>query len=479
MSDKRNNGVIGENESIQEGLENFLDKELSAYSRPGGEDYIDGVYGRQYDPDPEDSFEEPEDDLEEDDYYEETPSRPVRRQAPPKQPRQAHPVKRREPAKAAPAKKQARPKAASHPAPKKPVKKKASAPPKRSSAPVRKQSIKQEKEKKKTSGFVKFILLLALLLVILFVAMNLFVGSAYNKMTYEESGELAKEPMMEEGVVNLLLIGCDSRQNGEDGRSDAMILISMNPKKKKIFMTSILRDSYVSIPGHGQNRLNAAYAYGGGALLCQTINENFGIEVNRYAIVNFQAFAALVEAVGGVDIDVTSEEVEWINAYLNEYNMLEGRDITTDYLDTSLSGNVHLNGPQALAYCRNRYIGTDFGRTERQRKVLSAIMGKVPAAMATNPNGLIDGIFPYLTTNLTQGEVSKLTTKMGAAATYETVQLTVPADGTWSNSKIDGKAVLEVDFEANKALLQEEIYGEGGSTSEGDASEAGESSEGE
>ncbi|MCR5282967.1 MAG: LCP family protein [Lachnospiraceae bacterium] len=334
-----------------------------------------------------------------------------------------------------------------------------------------KDALKKERsggDGKKKHGFIKFLIALAVLLCLLYFLMNRLVGSAYKQMTTEQPAELAGEPMKEEGVSHILLIGNDSRENGEDGRSDAMILVSMNPKTKKIYMTSFLRDMYVTIPGHGENRLNAAYAYGGAALLCQTIKENFDIEVNRYAIVNFQAFAALVDAVGGVDLELSSEEVEWVNAYLNEYNMLEGRDMQTDYLDTSKSGMLHLNGPQALAYSRNRYIGTDFGRTERQRKVLAAIKKKMPVAMATNASGLMEGIFPYLTTNLKQSEVTELSLKAAAAATYETTELTVPADGTWSNADIGGKAVLQVDFDANKKILKDEIFGEEKTSDQGE-----------
>ena len=285
------------------------------------------------------------------------------------------------------------------------------------------------------------------------------VGKIYKEMNYEKTAGLASEPMKQDGVTNILLIGNDSRDNGEDGRSDAMILLSVSNETKTIHMTSLLRDMYVEIPGHDGNRLNAAYAYGGPSLLCETIELNFGIEVNRYVLVNFQAFASLVDAVGGIDLEVTNEEVQWINAYLNEYNMLEGREMTTDYLDTSLSGEIHLNGPQALAYSRNRYIGTDFGRTERQRKVLNAVIKKLPVALATNQDELVEELFPNLTTNLTQPEVFRLSMDAGKLLSYEVLQTVIPADGTYSNASIRGMSVLEVDFEANKAIIQKEIYG--------------------
>ena len=286
------------------------------------------------------------------------------------------------------------------------------------------------------------------------------VSAVYGKMTYSRSEELSGEPLKSKGVYHILLIGNDSRSQDEEGRSDAMILLSISSKTKTIQMISLLRDMYVEIPGHDGNRLNAAYAFGGAELLLETVRQNLGIEVNRYIVVNFQAFANLVDAAGGVDLELSNEEVQWVNAYLNEYNMLRNMPIDTDYLDTSLSGMIHLNGPQALAYSRNRYIGTDFGRTERQRKVLSAVIKKLPLAAVTNMKELIDGLFPNLTTNLTKGECLRLSLQAGKFAVYELVQSSVPVSGTYSNASIRGMTVLQVDFEANKKYLQEQIYGE-------------------
>lgn len=324
----------------------------------------------------------------------------------------------------------------------------------------KKKTKKQPKKKtKKKSKWKKVLFILLLVAIALFAWWYVMVGKIYKEMNYEKTAGLASEPMKQDGVTNVLLIGNDSRDNGEDGRSDAMILLSISNETETIHMTSLLRDMYVEIPGHDGNRLNAAYAYGGPALLCETIELNFGIEVNRYVLVNFQAFASLVDAVGGIDLEVTNEEVQWINAYLNEYNLLEGREMTADYLDTSLSGEIHLNGPQALAYSRNRYIGTDFGRTERQRKVLDAVIKKMPVAFATNQDELITELFPNLTTNLTQTEMFRLSMDAGKLLSYDVLQTVIPAEGTYSNASIRGMSVLEVDFEANKAIIQKEIYG--------------------
>lgn len=317
---------------------------------------------------------------------------------------------------------------------------------------------KKKNGKKKSRG-KKVLAVLAVLLVLFGVVWYLAIGSIYGKMRYSRVETLAGEPLKENGVVNILLIGSDSRTEGDDGRSDAMILLSVSSKTRTIHMTSLLRDMYVDIPGRDGNRLNAAYSFGGPELLLETVKQNLGIEVNRYAVVNFQAFANLVDAVNGVDLELTNEEVKWVNAYLNEYNELRGMPMETDYLDTSLSGMIHLNGAQSLAYSRNRFIGTDFGRTERQRKVLSAVMKKLPAALVTNPNGLINGLFPNLTTNLTQTECLRLSLMGGKLLTYDIVQESIPLEGTYSSVTIRGMDVLQVDFDRNRAYLQEQLYG--------------------
>ena len=328
----------------------------------------------------------------------------------------------------------------------------------------KKENGKKEPKKKKKSGFKLFLIAVALILVFLAAGLYVLVGKVYAEMNYEEIESVSSSPMKEEGVTNILLIGNDSRENGEDGRSDAMILLSISNKTKKIYMTSLLRDMYVEIPGYKDNRLNAAYSYGGAELLMETIEQNFDIHISRYVLVNFEAFANLVDAVGGVDLELTGKEVEYVNGYLVEYNILLGRPEGTDYFDDLSGGMVHLNGPQALAYCRNRYIGTDFGRTERQRKVLTEVIHKLPKGVLTNPKGLIDGLMPNLTTNLTQAECYRLSLMAPKILTYDIIQNSIPIEGTYKDATHRKMSVLEVDFEANKKFLQENLYGTGDST---------------
>ena len=141
--------------------------------------------------------------------------------------------------------------------------------------------------KKRGSGLKKLLITAVLLIALAAGGLYFLVGRVYGRMNYEKIDSFAGLPMSEDGVVNILLIGNDSRMNGEDGRSDAMILISISSKTKKIYMTSLLRDMYVEIPGHDGNRLNAAYSYGGAELLMETVKKNLDIPVNRYIQVNF------------------------------------------------------------------------------------------------------------------------------------------------------------------------------------------------
>ena len=331
----------------------------------------------------------------------------------------------------------------------------------RKTAVQRTKPVKAGRRQKKKRFHPRRLLLLLVLLLAAGVGFWVYaVNTVYDRMRYDPIASVQYTAMDTEGVTNILLIGNDSREAGDDGRSDAMLLVSINNRTKKIYMTSFLRDMYVKIPGHKDNRLNEAYSFGGPELLMETIRQNFGIDVNRYVLVNFQAFAHLVDAAGGVDLELTNGEVIYVNGYLAEYNMLENRPAGTDDLDETLSGMLHLNGPQALAYCRNRYIGTDFARTERQRKVLSALVEKAPAILTGHFLDLIRDLPADLTTNLTKDECMRLSLMAPAAVVYGIEQQSIPVNGSYSDARIRDMAVLEVDFEQNRQFLRESIYGD-------------------
>jgi len=260
-------------------------------------------------------------------------------------------------------------------------------------------------------------------------------------------------------VYNILLIGSDTRESGGFGRSDVMILISINKKSKEIIVTSFLRDIYLQIPGKKNNRLNAAYAFGGADLLMDTLEQNFKIKIDQYASFDFYTFIDVVDAIGGVTIDVTEDEIPVMNSYLAEINKLLGDEEGADYLDTP--GSLLLNGKQALAYSRNRYVGNgDFARTERQRKVIEQIFLKGKGLNIIKLKGLLDVVLPDITTNLSEGEIFTFLLSAPSYMKYDRLQWSIPESGTYKNMTINKMAVLGIDFEENIKDLQTKIYGE-------------------
>ena len=266
--------------------------------------------------------------------------------------------------------------------------------------------------------------------------------------------------MFSEDVYNILLIGNDSRYKDTLGRSDSMIIVSINKKTEEIVMTSIMRDSYVYIPGYGSTRINAAYAFGGPDLLIETIETNFKIQIDNYVAVNFFSFMDAVDAVGGVEITVSDAEVRVLNNYVKELNRLEGLPDSTDMLPCG--GTYHMNGKQALGYSRIRYVGNaDYERTERQRRVLELMFNEMRSASLTEINDTLNVVLPEVRTDITEGEMFSLILGMTTDyKDYEVKQYRVPYDGNIQNLVINGAMVLGIDLQANINYMRRDIYGE-------------------
>ena len=260
-------------------------------------------------------------------------------------------------------------------------------------------------------------------------------------------------------VVNILLIGTDARTMNENARSDVMLLVSANHKTKKIVLTSFMRDIYTYIPGYGYNRLNTPNSIAGPDYLIETLEYDFGIDINNYALVNFYAFADIIDALGGIDLSLTNAEVDFINkqAYYGEQADL-GVGSGAVYLDYSSDGQYHLNGTQALAHCRNRSsAGSDYDRTERQRTVIGILIEKAKGASLSELYDLANTLLPMVTTDLTQGDCLSLLLSSAEYLGYSVESVRIPAVD-YSGVMINGMSVIQINFESNAAYLQDIIY---------------------
>lgn len=255
----------------------------------------------------------------------------------------------------------------------------------------------------------------------------------------------AVEQLYSPDVINILLIGQDTRTPGQRSRSDTMILLSINKKNNTICMTSFMRDLYVQIPGYSDNRLNAPYRFKGAGLLNQTMNLNFGITIDGNVAVNFEQFKSVINVLGGVDITLTAKEA----SHLREqgYNVTEGTN--------------HLNGSAALAYCRIRKIDSDHKRTERQRNVLNAIAQSAKNASITELMAVVNQVLPYVDTNLSDSQlISYTTSALSILSSGGTVKSgKVPQSGMYHGASIRGMSVMMPDLNACNAYLKSFIYG--------------------
>ena len=248
-------------------------------------------------------------------------------------------------------------------------------------------------------------------------------------------------------VKNILLIGNDGRTATEKGtRSDTMMICSINTKTKEIKLTSLLRDTYVAIPGFSKNRLNAAHAFGGVSLLDETIEKNFGIHIDGNFAVNFESFVEALTQVGEVELELSQTEA-------NAVNREGGFHVK--------AGKVSLKPEEALMYVRIRHTGGgDWERTERQRKFIIAAFNKVKSLSLSDMMSLANKVLPCLATDLSNGTILSYITEVGTGGYKLGETLRIPVDGAWKYAMINEyMAVVLPDLQKNASALQEFIYG--------------------
>lgn len=264
----------------------------------------------------------------------------------------------------------------------------------------------------------------------------------------------------DEDVYNLLLVGVDRRDKTWNGNSDSMMLVSINHTAKRVSVVSLMRDTYVDIPGYGYNKLNAAYALGGGPLLTETITDTYKVDVSRYAAVDFENMIQIIDALGGIDLEMTDAEVEVANGYMLDMCNTLGLN-GYDYVLPG-GGVYHCNGVQAVAYARNRYVGnSDYARTERQRYVISQIIEEVKRMDVAQLTQFVKDVLPLVTHNVEETEIWDLVTKAPEILQYKFVQDRIPYDNMYDVIYVDSQDMLVPQWETTIEKLHNTIYGNG------------------
>ncbi|MBE6787319.1 MAG: LytR family transcriptional regulator [Ruminococcaceae bacterium] len=266
-----------------------------------------------------------------------------------------------------------------------------------------------KRRKKKKSKLLKAAIII---LVVAFIAIGAFwvyALSLLNKvekapLEVKEPGELNISTNEYAGVKNIALLGIDTRSDNTSGRSDAVLVLSIDKKKDKIKLISIARDSYVKIDGHGQDKLTHAYAFGKSTLAVKTLNKNFGLEITDYVTVNFFEFSRMIDYIGGVELDLTKKEVNHINSYIIprlKKTGLKCKKITK-------SGKQRLDGVQALCYARIRKIDGDIERGNRQKNVLEAMFKQVKKMNVTKLPKVVEMVLSECQTSLSNNDIMSM-----------------------------------------------------------------------
>lgn len=298
-----------------------------------------------------------------------------------------------------------------------------------------------------------------------------YADSVMGNINYEESNQDDVSKIVESGhtefdfgnisadnlyhdpkVMNIVLLSLDNYQQGDNGRTDSMMMVSIDTRNEKIKLTSFMRDMYVAIPGYGHDKLNAAYAYGGPGLTIATLEDNFRVDIDRYVIIDFKKFVEIIDTIGGIDLEITDAEAQVVNEESKE--------------DASLAlsgGKVHMTGKQARMFARIRKLDDDFERTNRQRKVVTAVVEKLKKTDLFTLNSYLSKILGMITTDMSKDEVLGLVTNMATYLGYDVSSFRLPVDGEYFDLTVQigglPSMVLVPYLQENINALVEYVYG--------------------
>lgn len=337
------------------------------------------------------------------------------------------------------------------------------------------QQKRNARKKKNSKGKVVFLIGEVLVLVVLVVVLGLVLKTTnkdsgitkYEIDDVEGNSEVIDKWTTDENMqkyTNIALFGVDSR-NGKlstGTRTDTIMILSVNNNTGEARLVSVYRDTYLNLGNDTYNKCNAAYAKGGPEQAISMLNMNLDLYITDFVTIGFDGLMAVIDAVGGVEIDIKENEIKHLNNYQASMYATEENPgkITTDYEAITESGLQTLSGYQAVAYCRIRAVGNDFGRTERQRNVLQAVLDKAKNASVSELNEIAEEVFPLIATSLDLDEILSL---IANVANYEIVGSSgFPFDSNITTGKIGskGSCVIPLDLTTNVELLHEYLYPE-------------------
>ncbi len=266
---------------------------------------------------------------------------------------------------------------------------------------------------------------------------------------------------------NILLLGSDTRNIKKVSRTDTIIIASINTNDGRIKLISIMRDTIVPIPGHGDKKINSASYYGGPELTMKVVNECFKMNISEYVLVNFSGFREIVDTLGGIKLDVTKQEMEQINGSIKEQarilKLSKEKWLAGDYNLKESGADIQLDGLQALAYARIRHIDSDYRRTERQRMVIDAAIQKFRGSVSiTQMMQLATSVWDYIKTNVSLPSAVALAQTVLKSGIGKVTTGLMPITDTYKsdNRSANGSALYDTDFAANAARLYKFIYEE-------------------
>lgn len=318
--------------------------------------------------------------------------------------------------------------------------------------------------------FKKYCIILSISVVIFSTISNVYALNSYREVTNKSNENMIQSnndkqekkidsSKKNKGVSNILLIGSDSKNFDNVGRSDAMMILTIDDKNKSIKLTSLVRDTLVNIPGHGYEKLTHAYAYGGAKLLLDTIEQNFKISIKDYAAVNFNSFIDLVDVLGGVEVNVKEKEIDHLNdVIVNSFNTSNKEAEEPQFIRSD--GKQLLNGYQALAYARIRKVDSIYERDTRQREVLKSIADKLVELPITNYPKVIKKILPYVDVNISMSKLINLAITSKEIYNYELKQMEFPLEDYRESGRLakDNSFVVKWNKTENLKKLDDFIY---------------------